>query len=115
MVNGIDPIIGITTKNRQYSTLETALNLNEHEHKDKKDKFFFGFGLRDFKVKSLGKESFRQDPRFVKFVAEIIETVDDGPRGMKEKSVQKFGAHTCTRDEWANLYPAKSELDESSI
>lgn len=70
MVNGIDPIIGITPRNNQYITLETALNPRENE--DKEDKFFFGFGLRDIKVKGYGKESFRHDPRFVKIKAKII-------------------------------------------
>jgi hypothetical protein len=39
----------------------------------------------------------------------------DGPRGIKNKIIQKVGVHVCTEEEWANLYPAKDELDKNVI
>jgi hypothetical protein len=47
----------------------------------------------------------------VNIFAEIIEAYLDGPRGMKNKVIQTVGVHTCTEEEWANLYPAKDDLD----
>jgi hypothetical protein len=55
------------------------------------------------------------DPRFVKFYAYVAETHLDGSKGMQKKIVQRFGAHKCTRDEWAQLYPGKNEIDQGRI
>jgi hypothetical protein len=74
MVKGIDPMISVTSIKDQYLTSDTSLNLNKFLHKD--DKFFLGFGLRDWggQNNSYGKESWRHDPRFVKFTVAIDET-----------------------------------------
>jgi len=42
-------------------------------------------------------------------------TVDDGPRGMREKSIAEIGVHPCKDEEWKRLFPGSSDLEEKRI
>ena len=107
MVGGEQPIISITNELNQHETDEEALDLNNKN-------FFLGFGIKDVSTK-LAIPQFKNDPRFVRWYVSIDVTVDDGPRGMREKSIAEIGVHPCNDEEWKRLFPGSSDLEEKRI
>ena len=88
LVQRSDPIINTNTVKDYYDSNSEGLNLDQNN-------LHFAISVNDrFDGRSL------YDPRYVRLVAQLVTTDEDGNEAKVDKPL-----HNCTAEDWAKFYP----------